>query len=112
MEMTAPATATFAIRYIPSLTGKRGRPGAGRQAETFPAPIRFPLEPDSFLVLISDGVADPGDDEWLQNLLAGWQGEEPQRLVSLILSESRSHGGLRDDCSVLCLYLPPSGRQV
>ena len=46
------------------------------------------------------------------NLLAGWQGEEPQRLVSLILSESRSHGGLRDDCSVLCLYLPPSGRQV
>ena len=36
----------------------------------------------------------------------------PQRLVPLILSQSRSHGGLRHDCSVLCLYLPPSGRQV
>ena len=28
------------------------------------------------------------DDEWLQNLLAGWEGENPQLLVSAILAES------------------------
>ena len=93
------------------LTGT-GLPAGLQDAALVPPAIRFPLEPDSFLLLVSDGVADPGDDDWLQDLLAGWQGEEPQRLVSLILAESPSHGGLRDDCSALCLYLPPAGRQV
>ena len=107
------AAPTYLKRHgsVRKITGT-GLPAGLQEVSQVPPAIRFPLEPDSFLVLISDGVADPGDDEWLQNLLAGWQGEEPQRLVSLILSESRSHGGLRDDCSVLCLYLPPSGRQV
>lgn len=30
------------------------------------------LEPGSFAVMVSDGVADPNRDDWLQNLLAGW----------------------------------------
>ena len=46
------------------------------------------LEPGSFAVMISDGVADPSRDEWLLDLLAGWEGEDPQVLAGLILSES------------------------
>ena len=87
-------------------------PAGLQDIQTVPAPIRFPLEQDAFLVLLSDGVVDAGDDDWLQNLLAGWQGAEPQRLVSLILAESRSHGGLRDDCSALCLHLAGGDREV
>ena len=87
-------------------------PAGLQEIQAVPAPIRFPLEQDAFLVLLSDGVVDTGDDEWLQNLLAGWQGAEPQRLVSLILGESRGHGGLRDDCSVLCLHLAAGDREV
>ena len=61
--------------------------------------------------MISDGIADETNDEWLQNLLAGWQGREVNALVALILSESCSRKGLADDCAVLILQLPePGGR--
>lgn len=39
--------------------------------------------------MVSDGVADETDDEWLQNLMAGWSGQSAEALASLILSESR-----------------------
>ena len=62
------------------------------------------------MLMISDGVADSVEDQWLQDLLAGWQGEDPDSLVSLVLQEARRlrHGD--DDCSALCLYLP-AGKQ-
>lgn len=56
--------------------------------------------------MVSDGVADETDDEWLQNLMAGWSGQSAEALASLILSESRTRRGLRDDCAVLVLHLP------
>lgn len=82
--------------------GLRGAPAA-------PDVTRVPLEVGSFAVLISDGVADPGKDEWLQNLLAGWEGEDPQALAGLILSESVRREGLQDDCGIQVLYLPREG---
>ena len=107
------AAPTYIKRHgtVRKLTGT-ALPAGLQEIQAVPAPIRFPLEQDAFLVLLSDGVVDTGDDEWLQNLLAGWQGAEPQRLVSLILGESRGHGGLRDDCSVLCLHLAAGDREV
>jgi len=67
------------------------------------------LEEDSFLIMLSDGVTDTERDEWLQNLLAGWQGTDPQALAGLILSTLRQSGPLSDDCSIQILYLPKSG---
>ena len=60
--------------------------------------------------MISDGVADSGEDQWVQDLLAGWQGEDPNVLASLVLREAyqRRHGD--DDRSVLCLYLPAQSK--
>ncbi|MBQ0038552.1 MAG: SpoIIE family protein phosphatase [Clostridiales bacterium] len=66
------------------------------------------LPAGSFLVMISDGIADAVDDEWLQNLLAGWNGKDCNTLTSLILSESRTRKGLGDDCAILVLQLPES----
>ena len=43
--------------------------------------------------MVSDGIADAGNDEWLQNLLAGWSGRDVNALVSLILAESRGRKG-------------------
>lgn len=77
--------------------GLRGTPAA-------PDVTRLRLEPGSFAVMISDGVADPGRDEWLQDLLAGWEGEDPQALAGLILSESIRREKLQDDCGVQVLY--------
>lgn len=79
--------------------GLRGAPAA-------PDITRVRLEKGGFAVMVSDGVADPGRDEWLQNLLAGWEGEDPQVLAGLILSESQRREQMQDDCAVQVLYRP------
>lgn len=79
--------------------GLRGAPAA-------PDVTNLTLEPGSFLVMISDGVADPARDEWLQDLLAGWSGDDPQTLANFLLSESRHRETLDDDCGIQILYLP------
>ena len=75
-----------------------------------PQAVRFPLEENTFLLMISDGVADTGDDSWVQDLLAGWQGEDPNVLASLVLREAYQRRKGDDDRSVLCLYLPPQDK--
>lgn len=85
--------------------GLRGTPAS-------PDVTRLRLEPGSFAVMVSDGVADPGRDEWLQDLLAGWEGEDPQTLANLILSESVRREKLADDCGVQVLYRPVEEREV
>ena len=77
-----------------------------------PACSRFALPGGSFFVMVSDGIADQNDDEWLQNLLAGWDGQEADALTQLILRESRSRRGLQDDCAVLSLYLGPGKSSI
>lgn len=67
------------------------------------------LEAGTFFVMVTDGVADATSDEWLQNLLAGWQGENPQLLVSAILADSIERTQEADDAGVLVLYLPNGG---
>ena len=46
---------------------------------------------------------------WLQDLLAGWEGEDPQTLAGLILSESVRRERLQDDCGIQVLYRPREG---
>ena len=84
---------------------------AGLQEPGSKVPVtEFSLEEGSFVLMISDGVADSGDDKWLQDLLAGWQGRDPDMLVSLMLKECRQRRNGDDDCSALCLYLPTRNR--
>lgn len=64
------------------------------------------LEGGTFFVMVTDGVADATNDEWLQNLLAGWEGENPQMLVAAILADSIERTGEADDAGVVALYLP------
>jgi hypothetical protein len=62
------------------------------------------LEEDSFFLMISDGVADALDDEWLQDLLAGWQGTDPQALAAAVAAEGRIRRGTADDALVLAAF--------
>ncbi len=80
---------------------------AGLAAEE-PEMTHLRLEGGSFLVMVTDGVADATDDGWLQELLSAWEGTEPQQLVAAILAESFQHKGTEDDAGVLALYLPES----
>jgi len=87
------------------LTGSSLPAGLQNTDDTPPA-ATFSLEGGSFLLMVSDGVADSDSDQWLQDLLAGWQGEDPNVLVSLVLRECWQRRKGNDDCSALCLYLP------
>ena len=106
------AAPTYIKRHgaVRRLTGT-ALPAGLQEIHSPPAPIRFPLERDTFVLMVSDGVAGEGGDDWLQNTLAGWQGDDPQRLASLLMGESRSRGGLQDDCSVLCLLYTGRGER-
>jgi len=88
------------------ITG-RALPAGLRLAPGVPDVTRMTLEPGGFLVMVSDGVADALRDDWLQNLLAGYTGGDPQELAGLILSEILRQGPLGDDCCAQVLYLPP-----
>lgn len=83
-------------------------PAGLQNAADLPECTHLTLPSGSFLVMVSDGIADVNDDEWLQDLLAGWNGRDCNALVSLILAESRSRKGLADDCAILVLQLPES----
>ena len=77
-----------------------------RGAAALPDVTRLRLEPGSFLVMISDGVADSNQDDWLQDLLAGWEGEDPQALAGDLLRESIKREKLQDDCGIQIFYRP------
>lgn len=79
---------------------------AGLASEELPPETtRLRLERGSFLVMVTDGVADATDDAWLLALLGTWEGDDPRQLVSAILAESYGHKGTGDDAGVLALYL-------
>ena len=75
-----------------------------------PEYTRLMLSGGSFFVMVSDGIADENDDAWLQQLLRDWHGSDAEELSALILSESRKHKGLDDDCAVLVLSLSDGER--
>ena len=63
------------------------------------------LSAGSYFVMISDGVADEKNDQWLMELLRDWDGGAASDLIRLILAESEKRDGLDDDCAVLVLHL-------
>ena len=115
IDCTSGAVTLYKYGAAPSYFKKHGRvtrytgdtlpaglEGASRQPEA----IRFTLPPGGWLVLLSDGVTAGDGDEWVQDLLAGWEGSRPEELARRILTLSADHGGLADDCAVLALYRP------
>jgi len=107
------AAPTYVKRHgsVRRLTGT-ALPAGLQDTHTPPVPLRIPLEEDMFILLVSDGLVDATADDWLQNLLAGWQGRDPQRLVSVLMAESKEHVGLRDDCSCICLSFSVRAKEV
>ena len=83
-----------------------------RESAAEPDITRLTLKEGSFVVMVSDGIADPSEDDWLQNLLAGWDGDDPQVLAGLILQETVRRGEPTDDCGVQVLYFPMSDRRA
>lgn len=71
-----------------------------------PETTHIRLESGSGFIMVTDGVTDATDDEWLKSMLEEWDGEDPQQLVAAILAESYDHKGTGDDAGVLAVFLP------
>ncbi|MBR4870351.1 MAG: SpoIIE family protein phosphatase [Oscillospiraceae bacterium] len=79
---------------------------AGLQSGDCPPDVlRTSLGEGEYVVLLSDGVADMLSDEWLQNLLAGWQGEDPEDLAGCILRYASQRSNGEDDSTVIAARL-------
>lgn len=70
-----------------------------QESEDTPEVQILTLSEGDIVVLVSDGVVADGD-EWLQDLLAGWDGNV-RDLTARILQESERYGGKSDDCAVM-----------
>jgi len=70
-----------------------------------PEQSRLQLLPESYFVMISDGVADADSDEWLRTLLSNWHGNSAQELAQLVLRQAQERTGGQDDCAVMILQV-------
>ncbi len=63
------------------------------------------LEAGDCVLLVSDGVADLGDDQWVRDQLAAFDGKSPKNLAQKIMEESESRVGAADDRTVVVIGL-------
>jgi len=115
LDRATGAVTLYKYGAAPSYYKKHGRvtryegsalPAGLEKVSQQPEAIRFTLPPDGWLVLLSDGVTAGDGDEWLLDLLAGWDTGTPEELARRILTLSADHGGLSDDCAALVLHRP------
>jgi len=64
---------------------------------------KITLTNDSLVVVASDGIADPGNDEWLQAILQKSCHLDCKAIAAQILDTAKFQNGGRDDMSVLVL---------
>lgn len=111
-------TATLYKYGAPPTYLKKGGAVTVLAADTLPAglegdsrdtpPKQASLTAGCWLVLVSDGVTASGD-EWLQDLLAGWEGTSPRALTGEILREAQLRSGGGDDCAVIAAKVERCG---
>ena len=70
-----------------------------------PDVTRIHLDPGDCVVLLSDGVADPEDDQWVRDALAGFDGESPKDLARALMTESERRVGAADDRTAVVLRM-------
>lgn len=68
--------------------------------------IKLTLQPDDVAVLMSDGVADAGDDaDWITELLSDLDCTSPENVAQLLVSAATAKFGRKDDMSVLAVKI-------
>jgi len=78
---------------------------AGLAGDGGPDQTKFNLSPGDCVLLMSDGVADADDDQWVREALAHFHGESPKDLAQMIMEESEQHTGAMDDRTVVVVRL-------
>lgn len=63
------------------------------------------LGPGDCVLLLSDGVADASDDQWVRDMLAQFDGESPKELARDIMAESEKRVGAADDRTAVVIRI-------
>ena len=80
---------------------------AGLQQGAAPDVSRFRLRPGDLAVLVSDGVTDGSEDEWVRQQIRAFQGDSPKDLAGALLQHDQM---VSDDRTAIVLLM--EGTQV
>lgn len=86
--------------------GKSLAAGLGAPPHDTPDRLKMDLCPGAVAVIISDGVLDSADDEWLRQLILQWDGSLPRELSTRIVDAAIARsGGEEDDMTVIVIQV-------
>lgn len=63
------------------------------------------LKPGDWVLLVSDGLTDGTEDDWVRELLTEFDGISPKELARRVMEESEKRGGSTDDRTALVIGL-------
>ena len=90
---------------VSRITGAALPAGLTDGERTAPDLTRLQLEPGDLVVLVSDGVAEARDDQWLRDALAAFDGARPKDLARTLAEAQTGPDGPADDRTALVLRL-------
>ncbi len=111
LDMFSGDTRIFKCGAAPSYI-KKGNT-VRRLSQPMPRPFHPPyqnsvpksrMSPGSFAVMVSDGVVAGGDD-WLRDLISGYEGQNPRELAMSVLNRAKEASGCCDDMTVMALKI-------
>ena len=90
---------------VSRITGAALPAGLTDGERTAPDITRLHLESGDVVVMVSDGVADQREDQWLRDALAAFDGESPKDLARTLVAANVGESGPLDDRTALVVRL-------
>ena len=85
------------------LTGGALPAGLSAGGEVRPDKLPLQLAPGDCVLMVSDGVTGTGDDGWLQQRFARFEGDSPKELARVLIADSPQ--GATDDRTALMVRI-------
>ena len=88
---------------VRKITGTALPAGLGVEESSRPDCTRLHLEPGDCVLMVSDGVAGTGEDDWVRRRLGDFQGDSPKELARSLITDSPE--GATDDRTALVVKI-------
>lgn len=88
---------------VRKITGNALPAGLGTRESARPDCTRLHLEPGDCVLMVSDGVAGTGEDDWLRRKLRDFDGDSPKELSRSLISDNPE--GVTDDRTALAVMI-------